>query len=137
MHAFFLKVCIFFFCERSNCMNAIEPTEPQQIQSDTPSGAVPSTTDQVVAATVESNGSTDTQEKQAEIPAGAASSPTGRSVAPENGHPPTAIDDVVPPPPPDDPAMYATQVKRAIHNAFLMGWSLQELKSTVLLGALA
>jgi hypothetical protein len=118
-------------------MNDIEPTEPQQIQSDTPSGAVPSTTDQGVAATVESNGSTDTQEKQAEIPGGAASSPADRSVAPANGQPPTAIDDVVPPPPPDDPAVYATQVKRAIHNAFLMGWSLQELKSTVLLGALA
>jgi hypothetical protein len=37
---------------------------------------------------------------------------------------------------PGDPTAKATRTTDAIHNAFLMGWSLQELKSTVLLAAL-
>ena len=67
---------------------------------------------------------------------GAESPTTDQSVAAAGEQPPALLDEVVTPPASDDPTAIATQVTDAIHNAFLMGWSLQELKSTVLLSAL-
>lgn len=49
--------------------------------------------------------------------------------------PRTPINDVPPPDLLDDATTTAHQTTDAIHNAFLMGWSLQELKSRMLLGA--
>ena len=49
---------------------------------------------------------------------------------------PAPTSDVSPPVPLDDQTVSAVQTTEAIHNAFLIGWSLQELKSNVLLAAL-
>lgn len=48
----------------------------------------------------------------------------------------TPINDVASPTSFDEETVNAHQTADAIHNAFMMGWSLQELKSDVLLGAL-
>ena len=84
----------------------------------------------------EPNETTETLDVQSKTTVGAVSLATDLTAADAGVQPPSQIDDVVPPSPPDDLTAYATQVTHAIRNAFLMGWSLQELKSTVLLRAL-
>jgi hypothetical protein len=82
------------------------------------------------------NETTETLEVQSKTSVGSVSLATDLSAADAGVQPPSQIDDVVPPSPPDELTAYASQVTHAIRNAFLMGWSLQELKSTVLLSAL-
>src|SRR5436190_18833555 len=84
----------------------------------------------------EPNETTETLDVQSKTTVGAVSLATDLTAADAGVQPPSQIDDVVRPSPPDDLTAYAFQVTHSIRNAFLMGWSLQELKSTILLGAL-
>jgi hypothetical protein len=85
---------------------------------------------------IEPNEPTDVQAKQSGTAVEGVLPTSDQDATAAGTQPPASIDDVPPTAPPADPPEYAYKVQHAINNAFLMGWSLQELKSAVLLGAL-